>query len=383
MIDTIVFEESNHIKKIAGLKEGDLRLFVYQDAQKVNEGNVYLGKITKKIQSANGKQAYFVNIGSDREAFINAEEHGLEDLVAHEGQDIIIQVLQEKRAEKGAKVSRFLSFIGVNVIFCPYGSEIEISSKIADETERERLFQIVSETAEEGGWIVRTHAAEASVSEIKEEINSLQQSFADLISRAKTLKSPCLLYAKDNVLDEMMVQEKETLSKVVVNSHILQEKLQNLVATEYCAKPFEDYGIEEMLQNALSKSVKLKCGGRLFIEETKAFVAIDVDSGEGQSQGGFNKLNQEAAEEIAKQIILRNLSGKIIIDFAGVTDYKFLKNIINMLERGLCEDNTKTNVLGLSRAGNVEIIRQRRRPSLSDVLTKECECCQGTGRVEK
>ncbi|MCQ2741582.1 MAG: hypothetical protein MJ210_05685, partial [Alphaproteobacteria bacterium] len=107
MIDTIVFEESNHIKKIAGLKEGDLRLFVYQDAQKVNEGNVYLGKITKKIQSANGKQAYFVNIGSDREAFINAEEHGLEDLVAHEGQDIIIQVLQEKRAEKGAKVSRF------------------------------------------------------------------------------------------------------------------------------------------------------------------------------------------------------------------------------------------------------------------------------------
>ena len=90
-----------------------------------------------------------------------------------------------------------------------------------------------------------------------------------------------------------------------------------------------------------------------------------------------------AAEEIAKQIILRNLSGKIIIDFAGVTDYKFLKNIINMLERGLCEDNTKTNVLGLSRAGNVEIIRQRRRPSLSDVLTKECECCQGTGRVEK
>ena len=127
----------------------------------------------------------------------------------------------------------------------------------------------------------------------------------------------------------------------------------------------------------------MKCGGRVIIEETKAFVSIDVDSGEGYTQGGFNRLNNEAAVEIAKQIILRNLSGKIIIDFAGISDYKFLKNSMELLEKELDNDVCKARVLGLSRAGNVEVIRNRRRPTLQDLFSEECPTCKGTGRVEK
>jgi ribonuclease G len=141
--------------------------------------------------------------------------------------------------------------------------------------------------------------------------------------------------------------------------------------------------LEDRIAEALCKVVKLKCGGRVIIEETKALTAIDVDSGEGTAQGGFGRLNQEAAEEIAHQIILRNLSGKIMIDFAGMSEFRFLKPVMDILEKALANDVARAKVLGLSRAGNVEVVRMRRRPSLSDVLTEECATCAGTGRVEK
>ena len=108
MLDEIIIQTKDGIMQIAGLEKGRLGEFVIYDEKKANEGNVYLGKITKKIQTANGKEGYFVNIGAQREAFINAEEKDLEDLKAHEGQDIIVQVVQEQRAEKGARMSRFL-----------------------------------------------------------------------------------------------------------------------------------------------------------------------------------------------------------------------------------------------------------------------------------
>ena len=149
------------------------------------------------------------------------------------------------------------------------------------------------------------------------------------------------------------------------------------------AEPFAEYGLEEAISEALQKTVRLKSGGRIHIEETRACVAIDVDSGDDKSNGSITRLNSEAAVEIARQIRLRNLSGKIIVDFAGSSEYKFLKPVIEELENALAEDPHRAKVLGLSRGGNVEIQRVRRRPTLSDVLTTECETCQGTGRVAK
>ena len=175
----------------------------------------------------------------------------------------------------------------------------------------------------------------------------------------------------------------ESLSKITTNSHLLEEQLKEDYVVEYKLKPFEEKGVDEMIHEALKKEIKLPCGGRIFIEETKAFTAIDVDSAVGSSQGGLGRLNTEAAQEIARQIILRNLSGKIIIDFAGIAEYKFLKSTMELLEKELAEDLSKASVLGLSRAGNVEVIRQRRRPSLSDLYMEECPTCQGQGKVEK
>ncbi len=383
MIDKILVEDKKGIKKVACLNDGDLVEFFVVDSNKANEGNIYLGKITKKIVTANNKTAYFVNIGSEKDAFINAEEKNLEDLEALEGQDIIVQVSQEQRAEKGARIVRFLRLAGVYLVYDPYGDEINISSKIEDEEIRENLLNIVSKNAKSGGFTIRTSAKNADINDILAEMNCLEKEFENIINKAKSSKSPCLLYMKDNVIEDIISRQTTDLKKIVVDNHVLEKEMSEICNVEYDKDVFETNGVSEMINEALKKEIKLTCGGRVIIEETKAFVSIDVDSGEGNAQGGFNKLNNEAAIEIVKQIILRNLSGKIIIDFAGISEYKFLKNSIDILEQGLSDDVCKAKVLGLSRAGNVEIVRNRRRPTLQDLFSEECPTCRGIGRVEK
>lgn len=383
MIEDLIIEEKNNITKIAGMKDGSLCEFMMQKKDGFNEGNIYLGKIVKKINTANGKEGYFVNIGDSKDAFINAEERELEDLKANEGQDIVVQITQEQRAEKGARVVRFLHMAGINLVYCPYGSEIELSNKIVDEEQRNRLYDLVVNSAESGGWIIRTHAAEVTDEDIANEIKKLENDFRNIMAMAKTTKAPQLLFAKENILEDIIIHNEESLQKIIVNNHLTEEKLHSAAVIEYETEPFKKYGVDEMLNEALQKVIKLRCGGRVIIEETKALVAIDVDSGDGVAQGGIGRVNQEAAYEIAKQIILRNLSGKIIIDFAGMAEFKFLKGVMEILEKQLQNDVAKAKVLGLSRAGNVEIVRTRKRPTLRDLLSEECPTCQGTGRVEK
>ena len=173
---------------------------------------------------------------------------------------------------------------------------------------------------------------------------------------------------------------------MVVNNHNLEHELEAVTAPDmvkYVAKPFAEYGLEDQIIEALSRSVALPSGGRIHIQETRACVAIDVDSGDLKAGSEVSRLNDEAAVEIARQIRLKNLSGKIVIDFAGSSEYRFMKSVIDILQSELADDPCRARVLGLSRGGNVEVVRQRRRPSLLDVYTEECPTCEGTGRVEK
>ena len=381
MIDTIIAEEKNGLLKLAGLSGGDLREVVIYDSAKANEGDIYLGKITNKITTANGHHSYLVNIG-DMDVFINAAEDGLEDLEAHEGQDIILQIAQEARAEKKARGVRFLQFAGINLVYCPYGEGVDISGRIRDDNKVAEIKDWLNEVREDEGWIVRTHAQEADKDDIVSEAKALKELFNEVMTKAKSVKSPAVLWKKNTSLQDMVSINEKTLQKIVVNNHLLEDKF-SAFEVAFTREPWGEYGIDEQVANAMQCEVKLLSGGRLFIEETKAVVAIDVDSAGYGEQGGISRLNNEAAKEIAKQISLRNLSGKIIIDFAGLTEYHFLKEAVDILERELRADAIKARVLGVSKAGNVEVLRARRRPSLRDVLTIECEICHGCGRVEK
>lgn len=388
MIDTIAYEKKDSLVRLALMGEGKLKELEFFDENKASEGSIYLGRITHKLELAHEKTGFFVDIMDGKDAFLMAEEAGLHESNLQEGQSLMVQVSQERRAEKGAKLVRSVQLVGEYVVYCPYRLDVTASSRIEDKETLERYKRQVFEniTGQEG-WILRTSSVEVPFEAIEAEMQRLRDTFDAIMKKARLVNAPTLLFAKADPLAEAILRHSKTLQKVVVNNHnvekALQEKYGETLNVEYMGNPFSEFGVEDEIFDALKKEIGLPSGGRVIIEETRACVAIDVDSGDDRANGSISRLNSEAAIEIARQIRLRNLAGKIIIDFAGSSEYRFLKPVIEVLEEEIKKDSCKSSVLGLSRAGNVEIVRVRRRPSLNDVMTTECETCQGTGRVNK
>ncbi len=387
-MNIVVCERNSACVKLAGFEDGRLADVEVVNLQKAAEGNIYLGRLTHKIELANGKTGFFVEIGDSREAFINAEEYDMPVLDACEGEGLIVQVSQEQRAEKGARLVRAIQIVGVNLVYCPYRMSVEASSKITDKIKADEYVAFVKEnmTGQEG-WILRTSAVKASFDNLLCEMEYLRKVFDEVLIKAKEAKAPALLQGKSNPLLEFIGKHADNISKIVLNARNdekeIAERFGASFEIEIDKAPFKSQGVDEAITEALQRDVRLKSGGRISIEETKALVAIDVDSGEDRGNGHLSRLNMEAAEEIVRQIRLRNLSGKIVIDFAGISEYRYLKNVIDFLEEQLSHDSLKTTVFGLSRGGNVEIVRARRRPTLLDVFSEECPVCRGTGRCEK
>ncbi len=383
--EKIIFDRNDETSGIAVFDEtGLMEIDIYNENRAI-EGNVYLGRISKKISLANDRTGFMVNIGDGREAFLNSYEPTLKEANMSEGQSVVVQVTQEKRAEKGAKVVRNIQLAGIYLVYCPFKFDVEASSKIEDIEKATAYKKFVQEHSQgQEGWILRTVSTEATENQLLEEMTSLREAYENIRKKARTMTAPAVLYNKENPLFEYLRRYKDSLKEVVVDTPKLKEQVEAIFAGTVTLQKeaFEEFGIDDAIVEALNRTVKLKHGGNLHIEETRAFVAIDVDSGGKRSVGDIDSLNIEAAKEIARQIRLRNLSGKIIIDFAGSSEYRFMKKVLEVLEEELADDICHSRVLGLSRAGNVEILRQRRRPSLRDLYTVECPTCSGTGRVE-
>ena len=381
----IVYDRNDEAFGIAVFDEQGLAEVDIYNEDRAIEGNVYLGKIIKKINLANDRYGFLVDIGDGHEAFLNSYEPALKEANMCEGQSVVVQVAQEKRAEKGAKVVRNVQLVGTYLVYCPFKFDVEASRKIEDVEKAEKYIKSVkAKCVGQEGWILRTIAGEAEETQILAEMDVLRAIYEDIRKKARTLSAPSLLYAKENPLIEYIRRYKDSLNEVIVDTPKLAQEVAQVfdgkVTTQ--REGFEEYGVDDAIIDALERTVKLKSGGSLQIEETRACVAIDVDSGGKHNVGDIDSLNIEAAKEIARQIRLRNLAGKIIIDFAGSSEYRFMKNVIECLEEELADDACHSRVLGLSRAGNIEILRQRRRPSLRDLYTVECPTCSGTGRVE-
>ena len=386
-IDTILYDKNSHVTGIALLQNGVVREIEIISGNQAISGNIYLGKITKKISLTQDRDGFFVNIGNDREAFLNAEEYDMGEVHLVEGQSVVVQVAQERHAEKNARLVRSIQLVGTYLVYCPYRMYVEVSSKIEDKNKASELLDAVkSNVTGQEGWVIRTAAATADVEAVLTEMNSLRDTFEHIRIKARNEQAPCLLYTKPDSIVEYINHYKNagTLQKVVSNNHNLEELLDGSnVEFVTNAEPFENFGIDEVIGEALEKEITLKSGGRITIEETRACVAIDVDSGRDSGNGSLNRLNEEAAYEIAHQIRLRNLAGKIVIDFAGHSEFRYIKPLLEILEQELSSDMTKSRVIGLSHGGLVEIVRVRKRPSLQELLTGECPTCHSTGRVEK
>lgn len=385
--DTLVYERKGDNVRLAALDGGKMCEIDVFAENKASEGNVYLGKITHKMELANGRVGFMVNIGDNEDAFMNAYEADLKELNMTEGQSVVVQVAQEKRAEKGAKVVRNIQIVGTTLVYRPFKMGVDVSSKIEDK-EQARVYRtaVWENITGQEGWALRTAAVDFPVEDVLEEMVKLRGVYENIRIKARNASAPALLYVRENPLFEYIRRYKESLKKIVVNDHNLEKELVELTDADmvaYSADPFAEYGLEDQIVEALSRTVNLPGGGSIHVEQTRACVAIDVDSGDLKSGGAVSHLNDEAAAEIVRQIRLKNLSGKIVVDFAGSSEYRFMKPVMDILETGLADDPCRGRVVGLSRAGNVEILRQRRRPSLLDIYTEECPTCQGTGRVEK
>ena len=383
--EKIIYDRNDEAFGIAVFDNtGLMEIDIYNDSRAI-EGNVYLGKIIKKINLANDRYGFIVDIGDGHEAFLNAYEPALKEANMNEGQSVVVQVLQEKHAEKGAKVVRNIQLVGTYLVYCPFKYDVEYSRKIEDTQKAEQYAKAVREKCVgQEGWILRTMSVEGTEAQLIAEMDKLRNIYEDIRKKARTMSAPALLHSKENPLFDYIHRYHDSLKEVIVDSPNLAESVSAVFAGTVTQKKngFEEYGVDDAIIDALERTVKLKSGGSLQIEETRACVAIDVDSGGMHNVGDIDALNIEAAKEIARQIRLRNLSGKIIIDFAGSSEYRFMKSIIDCLEEELADDACHSRVLGLSRAGNIEILRQRRRPTLRDLYTVECPTCQCTGRVE-
>lgn len=384
--DTIVYEKSGTDACLAVLDNGNLREFEVFNETGAVEGNVYLGRIVKKINLSDDKTGFMVNIGDTTDAFMSSQEKGLLEVNMTEGQCVVVQVQKEAHADKGAKLVRAVQIPGTYLVYRPFGSYVDVSLKIEDTEKVEALKSAVMKnvSSQQEGWVVRTAAADADINDVIDEMTTLRNTYENIRVKARSATAPAILYAKENPLFDLIRRYQETLQKVVVNDHNLEEKVKAVFSKDvvYDADPSETFGIQDMLQQALEKTVKLPCGGEIHIEETRAFVAIDVDSANMAARGQTDNLNREAAVEIARQIILRNLAGKIIIDFAGSGEYRFMRDIMDKLAEELTGDAQGARVVGLSKAGNVEVLRRRKHPTLLEQFSEECPTCHGTGRVE-
>ena len=384
MIDTIIYDKNSQVTGIALLKSGEVKNIEIISGNQAISGNVYLGKITKKVSLAHDREGFFVNIGDGKEAFLNGDEYGMNEVKLVEGQSVVVQVAQERHAEKNARLVRSIQLVGTYVVYCPYRMDVGASNKIEDKNKVAELIEAVKgEVTGQEGWVLRTAAGDVNFSVIAEEMKQLRDTFENIRIKARNEQAPYLLYSKPDSVWEYINFYKNSLEKVVTNNRNLQDMLSDNVEFIVSNSPFEEYGVDEVIGEALEKTVVLKHGGRVTIEETKACVAIDVDSGKDNGGGVLNRLNEEAAYEIAKQIRLRNLAGKIVVDFAGHSEYRYIKPLLEILEKELNKDMTKSRVIGLSHGGLVEIIRVRKRPTLQELMSEECPTCQGTGRVEK
>jgi ribonuclease G len=375
-------------------------------------GNIYKGKVVRVLP---GMQAAFVDIGLERAGFIHVGEIASREgntatnetisALVHEGQSLVVQVTKDPIGSKGARLTTQLSIPSRYLVYMPRTSHVGISLKIEEEAERDRLKQVVAECiaaegiAEAGGFILRTAAEGAGADEILMDIRYVRRLWEQIRGQMQTASSPSVIYQdlslafrtlRDLVsprIEKVRIDSRETFQKIVQFVDELMPEIAGRLEHYPGERPiFDLYGVEDEVQKALERKVPLKSGGYLIIDPAEAMSTIDVNTGAFVGHRNLEetifKTNLEAAVTIARQLRLRNLGGIIIIDFIDMEDEEHQRQVLRTLEKQLERDHAKTNMLGITELGLVQMTRKRTRESLEQVLCEPCSSCQGRGKLK-
>lgn len=411
-------------------------------SRKQIKSNIYLAKVVRIEPSL---QAAFVEYGGDKHGFlpfseihpdyyripmsdrattdISAQSSDKEEIaeendqqnktkrgyrykiqeVIQKNQILLVQVVKEQRANKGAALSTFLSLAGRYCVLIPNAGNRNggISRKIQDDSDRKRLKEVLSglEIPDGMSLIVRTAGQERSKIEIRRDYEYLMHVWEEI--RAKTLKSiaPCLIHEEGDLvkrairdiytreIDEVLVEGEEAYKKaknfmkVLMPSHAKKVKLYK----DEQIPLFHKFKIEQHIEKMMLPKVELPSGGSIVINHTEALVAIDVNSGRSTRERNIDvtalKTNLEAAQEVARQLRLRDLSGLLVVDFIDMEENNHIQQVERKFKEAIKPDRARIQLGRISQFGLLELSRQRMRPSLIETHTLPCSHCHGTGTV--
>ena len=380
-------------------------------------GHIFKGKVVRVLP---GMQAAFVDIGLERAGFIHAadiaplDENGMEcrqsevpDIrdVVREGQTLVVQVIKDAIGTKGARLTTHLSVSGRYLVYMPKTQHIGISTRIEEDSERDRLRNLVEkavdglETKPDGGFIVRTVAEGAIEEDLVTDIPFLQKLWLELEGRIKSAKVPSTIYEdlplfmrtlRDLVkphIEKVRVDSREVHSRLLPFAEQYAPEIIGKIEHYPGERPlFDLYGVEDEIQKALSTKVPLKSGGYLLIEQTEAMTTVDVNTGgfvgHRNLEETIYKTNLEAASAIARQLRLRNIGGIIVLDFIDMRETENQRQVLRALEKAMEKDHAKTSITGVSELGLVEMTRKRTRESLGQIMCEPCGVCQGRGTLK-
>ena len=417
----ILINSSPSETRVALTEQGLLQeIYIERNNKRGPVGNIYYGKVVRVMP---GMQAAFVEIGLERAGFIHAadiamlgpdgfelpqqEEPSISQLL-HEGQMLIVQVVKEPISTKGARLTTHLSIAARYLVHMPHNKHLGISQRIENEEERQRLLTALTNCVtqenmlEQGGFILRTAAEGVSESELVADIHFLRRVWGAVsrrIGEARAAQDVRVIY-RDLVLYVRAMRDllKPQVERIRIDdAHIHEEVLQfarefipeiehNIELYQGERPLFEVFGIEDEIQKALGRTVRLKSGGNLVIDQNEAMTTFDVNTGaflgSHNQEETIYKTNLEAAKAIARQLKVRNIGGIIIIDFIDMADEEHQRQVLRTLAKALERDPARTRISPLSELGLVEMTRKRTRESLQQILCRECPTCKGRANIK-
>ncbi len=396
-------------------------------------GNIYLGKV-KKIMP--GLNAAFVDVGYEKDAFLHYLDLGpqfqtLNKFIAQiqtkkgknpilqrfktendidkngkigntlsSGQNILVQIAKEPISTKGPRLSSEISIAGRNLVLMPLMDKVSVSQKIESSEERSRLKRLLQSIKPRNyGLIVRTVAEGKRVAELDAELKTLVKKWESIYDKIRGANAPKLVLQEmdrtSTILRDIL---NVSFNNIYVNDDILVREIKEYISTIAPEKQkivkyfhgkspiFDHFGVEKQIKSLFGKTVSCKNGAYLIIEHTEALHVIDVNSG-NRSKTGDNQeanalaVNLIAAEEIARQLRLRDMGGIIVVDFIDMHSQENKQMLFDKMKEFMSDDRTKHNILPLSKFGLMQLTRQRVRPEMSIKTMEKCPACQGSGEI--
>ncbi len=391
-------------------------LYVERRGSRSIVGNIYKGVVDNVLP---GMEAAFVDIGLERNGFLHVDEivtpdgkavpkrgrgqgRRIDELIKR-GQEIVVQVVKDPLKTKGARLSMQLSIAGRYLVYMPQGGGIGVSRRLPDGERsqmRKNLEKIHDASKGKGGYIVRTAAQGAKKEDFEREIAYLHKLHEVLERRSKDADAPSLIFQEADLpirvlrdvlgseFDGAEIDDQKQFERVTsFFQRTAPELVESVEMHSHAEHLFERYGAEEAFHSTLSRRVDLPSGGYLIIDYAEALTVIDINTGsftgkgKGRLEDTITKVNVEAADEVVRQLRLRDIGGIIVIDFIDMARAKNRDQVLKTLRKALDEDRTKTYVVEVSPLGLVEMTRQNVTDGVREILTTRCPTCDGEGVV--